>query len=348
MADNLPTFGIIIPSRNETGYMEKALASVLANDYPREKMEVLVVDGMSTDGTREMVERLGRSDSRVRLIDNPRRFATAAFNLGIQASQADVLIILGGHSEVAPDFLKNYARVLEEHPDAWSAGGVIETVGRGYTGRAVAAAMKSVMGLGSRKYTADETQDRGYVPDAGGWAAVRRWVYDRVGLFDESFVRNADTDFTVRFVRAGGKSYVSSSVRSRYYCRASLWKLFRQQFQDGFWRIRNIQKVGRPAHARQLIPLLFVLGWIFLAAGAILWQPLVFGLAAYAGLYFGAGCFFAVKAGKQDGFDIVPVIPLVFLAMHLGYGLGELKGIWSWMILRGKFVPRPEEHGITR
>jgi len=118
-----PKVTVIVPSRNEAAFIEPCLRSILANDYPRDRTEVLVVDGQSTDGTADVVRRLAQEDPRVRLIENPRRVTPVAFNLGIAASTGDIVCIVGGHTAVAPDFISRSVRVLQEHPDAWVAGG---------------------------------------------------------------------------------------------------------------------------------------------------------------------------------------------------------------------------------
>ncbi|MBN1555984.1 MAG: glycosyltransferase [Phycisphaerae bacterium] len=344
---SFPLVSVIIPCRNEAGFIERTIRSLLRNEYPQDLLEILVVDGMSNDDTRNKVQTLSEEDNRIRLIDNPRRTAPTAFNTGIEQSRGEILIIIGGHAEADADFIRNSVQTLLNHPEASRAGGVMETVGTSYMGKVVAAAMSSMVGMGSRKYRLDRGQQEDWV-SAAPFAACWRWVYDTVGRFDESLVRNCDTDFTFRAAKSGVKTRLNSSIRSKYFCRASLYKLARQQWLDGFWRVRNIQKVGRPAHPRQLAPLLFVLGWIALIVLSLLWPWGKWFLLAYAGCYATGILCGALAAIPRHGWKVAPLMPLTFIVMHFSYGLGSLHGIWSWVILRGRFQPKPESYSLTR
>ena len=340
-----PLVSLILPVRNEKAFIEPCLRSVMANDYPAARLEILVVDGMSDDGTREIVCRLAGEDPRIRMLDNARRIQAPAMNIGIRESKGEILIRADGHTEVAPDFVSQSVRVLLEHPDVWRAGGAMETVGRTYVGRAIAAAMTSAVGVGGTNWRVRMTE--GYVSEVP-FAACWRWVYDKVGLFDEELVRNEDDEFTQRVNAAGGKHYLCPAIRSVYYSRATLGRLARQYYQYGFWRIRTIQKHRRPAHLRQVIPSLFVLGWLALIVGAVLWRPLAFVLAACAGLYLLALIYGAVDAARRASPGVAPLVPVACAIMHFAHGLGSMHGIWSWVVLRGRFVAPPEFHKMSR
>ena len=143
MADDFsPYVSIIMPIRNEADFIERALRSILDNDYPAEKMEILVVDGMSDDGTRETVERLSRTDGRVKMLSNPRRIVPAAMNIGLKDARGDLFIRVDGHAEIPADFISKSIQCLCDHPEAWVAGGHIETVANDFTGQAIASAMR--------------------------------------------------------------------------------------------------------------------------------------------------------------------------------------------------------------
>lgn len=342
---NLPFVSIIMPIRNEADHIEKAIKSILANDYPSDKIEILVVDGMSDDGTREIVKCLATEYSRVKLLDNPFHIVPYAMNKGIDRSRGDIIIRVDGHASVAPDFVSQSIQVLNEHPDVWCAGGVMKTIGTTYQGRVIAAAMSSPFGVGGGNFRLGNIE--GYT-DAVIFGAHRRWVFDKVGMFDEELVRNQDDEFIQRMVEAGAKQYMSPKIRSTYYSRSSLKKLWRQYFQYGFWRIRTIQKRKAPAYPRQLIPLAFVLGWIVLILGTCLYKPVSWLLAGFAGLYTALLIIGAVHSAYRSGYKEAFLVPIVFIIMHFAYGLGSLTGIWSWVILRGKFVGTGVAHKLSR
>ncbi|MHC4109612.1 MAG: glycosyltransferase family 2 protein [Planctomycetota bacterium] len=342
---NLPFVSVIMPVRNEAPFIERTIRSILDSDYPREFVEILVVDGGSNDGTQAIVQKIAAQDNRVRLLDNPAKIQAVAMNIGIKACRGDVIIRVDGHATVASDFISQSIQVLNEHPDVWCAGGVMETVGTTYWGRTIAAAMSSPFGVGTGNFRLGNVE--GYV-DAVIFGAHRRWVFDRVGMFDEELVCNEDDEFIQRMVEAGAKQYMSPRIRSTYFCRSSWRKLMHQYFTYGFWRIRTIQKRKKPAYLRQIIPLVFVLGWIVLIFGACLWRTLSWPLACYAGLYMMLLIAGMVHTGHRTGYKEALLVPFIFAIMHFAYGLGSLVGIWSWVILKGKYVPHGAAHKLSR
>jgi glycosyltransferase involved in cell wall biosynthesis len=343
------TFSMVIPSRNEADWVERCIRSVLANEYPADKMEIIVADGMSQDGTRQIIERLAKEDPRIRLFDNPLCIMPCGANIGIRHSTGDVVTVLSGHTLVSPNYMAECNRILVERPDVWRAGGVMETVAASYIGKVVAAAQSSPAGVGAGNWRLGVQE--GYVPLVP-FGATRRWVFDKIGLYDEELVRNQDDELTQRLVEAGGKQYMTQSVRVQYFCRGSIWKLARQYYQYGFWRLRTIQKRKRPAHLRQILPILFVAAWFPLAllavAGAIWWWPLVLPLAACAAGYVLGLIGNILWVAKRDGLKVALLTPPACATIHFSYGVGALKGFWSWVILKGRFVPKPEAHSMSR
>jgi len=339
------TFSMVIPSRNEADWVERCIRSVLANEYPADKMEIIVADGMSQDGTRQIIERLAKEDPRIRLFDNPLRIMPCGANIGIRHSTGDVVTVLSGHTLVSPNYMAECNRILVEYPDVWRAGGVMETVAASYIGKVVAAAQSSPAGVGAGNWRLGVQE--GYVPLVP-FGATRRWVFDKIGLYDEELVRNQDDELTQRLVEAGGKQYMTQSVRVQYYSRTSLWKLARQYYQYGFWRIRTIQKRKRPAHLRQVVPIIFVLGWIVLGIAGFVWWPMWLALAAYASVYALGLVANIFWAAHRHGWGVALLTPVACATIHFSYGVGALKGFWSWVILKGRFVPKPEAHRMSR
>lgn len=342
--DDLPTISVVIPCRNEAEIIEKTLHSWLANDYPADRLEIFVVDGMSDDGTREIVEKIAREHSCVRLLDNPSRIAPVAMNIGIRQSTGQLIIIISGHALVESHYLRECVRVLREHPDAGRAGGYMETVNPTYWGKIIAAATTNPIGVGGSNWRLNKPE--GYTDDAA-FGAYHRWVYEKVGLYDEQFVRNQDTDFIQRVNDAGIKTYCSPTIRCTYYTRSTLSQLARQHYFDGFWLVKNLLKLHR-THPRRLVPFLFVLGWFVLLLMSLTWPWGKWLLGAYAACYLITVCAGAVMTVPRYGWKIAVLVPLAFAVMHFSYGLGTLHGIWSWGVLRGRFQPRPESYSLTR
>lgn len=342
--DDLPTISVVIPCRNEAGIIEKTLRSWLENDYPLDRLEVFVVDGMSNDGTREIVATLAQNNPCIHLLDNPSRIAPTAMNIGIRQSSGQLVIIISGHAIVESNYLRECARVLREHPEAGRAGGYMETVNPTYWGRVIAAATTSRVGVGGSNWRLSKPE--GFTDDAA-FGAYHRWVYEKVGLYDEQFVRNQDTDFIQRVNDAGVKTYLSPTIRCKYYTRSNLPKLARQHYFDGFWLVKNLMKL-RHTHPRRFAPLFFVLGWAALIVLSMLWPWGKWFLLGYAGCYLAGIVGGALAAIPRHGGKIAVLMPLTFAAMHFSYGLGTLHGIWSWVILRGRFQPKPESYSLTR
>lgn len=328
----MPLVSVVVPCRNEAAYIEDCVRSILNMEYPADRLEVLVVDGMSTDGTVKVVEELARKDARVTLHPNPLRVVAPAMNIGIRKAKGDLIAIVGGHATLDRDFVKETVRVFSEHPDVWCAGGPIRTTSTTYMGKVIAAAMASPVGVGNARFRL-EGEYEGYA-DTVPFPVFRRWSFEKTGLFDEELVRNQDDEMACRLHLRGGKIFLSSKIRATYFARSSLGKLWRQYFQYGFWRIRTIQKLGRPATFRQIVPLLFVTGLLTLGIGALLVEPLRYAFAAYMLTYLLGLSVGAVQVARKAGPLAGLIAPVIFFILHFAYGLGSLKGLWVFSVLR--------------
>jgi glycosyltransferase involved in cell wall biosynthesis len=331
-SDDVPPFvTVVVPIRNEADFIAECLQSILASNYPRDRLEIIVVDGLSDDGTREIVEHLMKLDPRIRMLDNPERIVPHAMNRAIDAANGDVITRVDGHADIANDFVFQSVRVLKERPDCWCAGGSIDSISHTQTGRIIAACMSTPVGVGNAHFRLRNYE--GYV-DTIAFGSYWRWVFDRIGKFDEELVRNQDDELNARLIMNGGRIYMSSSIQCRYYPRTSLRKLWRQYFQYGFWRIRTIQKLGRPATIRQMIPMLFVIGLLLLSSAAIISQWARIAFVIYAGLYVGILCVGAIQVARRTEPRGFLVAPIVFMILHFAYGLGCLWGIVRFVFLK--------------
>jgi glycosyltransferase involved in cell wall biosynthesis len=342
---DLPIVSIIIPCRNEVEFIEKTLRSILENDYPADKLEVLVVDGMSTDGTREVLKKFCTGDGRVSLLDNSKRIVPTALNIGIINAKGKIIIPVSGHAFIAKDFIKESVYQLRTHPEAWCAGGSVRTVGRTYVGKAIAAAMSSPVGVGNAMWRRGNYE--GFV-DTLAFGAYWRWAFDKIGLFDETLVRNQDDDFNFRLILSGGKLFMSHKISSKYYARGSLYNVWRQYFQYGFWRTRTLQKHGKPATLRQIAPLFLISFLLILALAGFIsrsfWWILSFTLLIYClGLVYGS-----IQVAKQVRWKYCLLAPIVFVLLHFGYGFGCMWGIVRFILLRGWGMRRVDEFKLSR
>ncbi|MEZ6125914.1 MAG: glycosyltransferase family 2 protein [Planctomycetaceae bacterium] len=337
---DVPFVSVILPVRNESRFIGNCLDSILCSDWPTDRMEVLVVDGMSTDDTADLVREFAVRDPRVRLIENPQKVQTIAMNIGIREAAGEIILRVDGHAEVLPDFVKNSVQQLKDHPDCWAVGGIVETVNETWIGRIIAAAVSCPVGVGNSRFRIGNYE--GYV-DTAPFPAYWSWVFDRIGGFDEELVRNEDDELNARLHEHGGKIWLSPSVRSRYFSRSTVRKLWKQYYQYGLWRIRTIQKRGS-ASLRYLVPMVFVSLVILATVGAILLPEARPWWAACAATYLLALLAGAVMVFRRTGLSGLLLAPLIFAVLHFSYGLGSLFGV-CWFGLLGH---KTASHGMSR
>lgn len=324
-ANDWPTVSLVMPVRNERGFIAQCIDQVLKQDYPADRLEVIVADGMSDDGTRDILAEKAAREPRLRVIDNPGRIVSTGLNAAIAAAKGEVILRLDGHAEIAPDFVRQNVLLLEEHPEAWSVGGPIRHVGTTPFGRAVAIAMSHPLGIGNAKHRYAEYE--GYVEGAQ-FPAIRRWVFDKVGDFDEVLVRNQDDEFNYRMTQAGAKIFISPRVRYSYYVRDSIPKLARQYFQYSFWRLPVMKKHRRPTTLRQLAPTLFYSAMlVLLVIGAVMHNPWI--ALALPAAYLGGLGLAALALVPKHGLPVAVRVPPAIVVMHASYAWGWVVGMWA-------------------
>jgi cellulose synthase/poly-beta-1,6-N-acetylglucosamine synthase-like glycosyltransferase len=321
----MPTVSVIVPCRNEEPYIQTCLESILNQDYPAEDVEVLVVDGMSEDGTRGIVTSIARDTPNLRIIDNPYRKTPCAMNRGIEAARGRYVAILGAHTEYGRDYLRACVELLDEHPEVCCVGGPIQSIGSGLFGRAVASVMAHPVGVGNAKHRYPTYE--GYAEGAC-YPVFRKEVFEKIGFYDEHLVRNQDDELNYRLARHGEKVFISPRARCTYSVRETPSGLFRQYFQYGFWRVAVLRKHRLPASIRQVVPPLFISfmlavtslglllpGWWRLTAAVL---PVVYGATL---LGVGAG-----NAGKI-GWRVALLFPVAAAIIHAAYAAGFATGL---------------------
>lgn len=325
-AQGLPLVSIIMPVRNERAFIERSLGAVLAQDYPAQSIEVLVVDGMSDDGTRDIVRAMADNPRGVRvlLLDNPARIVPTALNIGLRQARGEVIVRVDGHCEIAPDYVQQCVETLQQ-TGADNVGGVWDTIGETYAARVIAIAQSSPFGIGNVAYRVRRPTP-GFV-DTVPFGAYRREVFERIGGFDERLVRHQDYEFNVRLRQAGGKIYYTPAIQARYYSRSSFRKLARQYFEYGFWKAFVTLENPRALAWRHLAPIGLVGA---LAGGAVLSTAVPPLRPLYAGLWvvYALACLLmALKEVRRAGWRCLPLLPAAFAAIHLSWGAGFWWGL---------------------
>lgn len=328
---------VVIPCLNEAEGIEACLRSVLlAADTAKAATEVLVADGLSTDGTAAIVENIAAADPRVKLLLNKKRTTPAALNLGIESSHGEVVIILGAHSTVPPSFIVANLSALQQHPEAACVGGVIHSAATDAVSASIGAAMTSVFGVGNARFRTGGIA--GFV-DTVAFGAYRREVFTAIGLFDTELERNQDDEFNYRLTKSGRRIWFDPAIECTYTTRGTLLKLARQYFQYGYWKVRVNVKHKAVTSARQLAPLFFFVYlsslplWCALSFH-VLGAPWALVLAAPAALYLALQLWFSAQAvTRRSGLSFVHVFAAFFI-LHFQYGTGYAAGLWRFSILR--------------
>jgi succinoglycan biosynthesis protein ExoA len=338
----LPTVTVVMPVRNEGDFIARSLRAVLAQDYPADRLEVIVADGQSTDGTRQVVHFLAGTNPRLTLLDNPRRIVATGLNLAVARARGDVLVRVDGHCEIAPDYVRRCVDHLMR--DAVNGvGGPLETVGSSATEQAIAAAMSSFFGVGGAPFRTQKSATR--LVDTVAFPAYWREAVLAAGPFDEELVRNQDDEYNYRLRKGGAKLLLAADVRSRYFSRSTFRSLFRQYFGYGYWKVRVLQKHPRQMSWRQFAPPLFAAAILAGLAGAPfsiwgwLWLTLLSGVYALAVLTA------SVAASRPGRWHLLPRVALAFGTLHVAYGSGFLAGLarfwnrWTDTATRSPVVP---------
>lgn len=333
----LPFVSVVMPIRNEIGFIRRGLGAVLAQDYPADLLEVLVADGRSDDGTRQVVQEIARQDARVRLVDNAGRIVATGLNTALEQVKGDIVVRVDGHCEIAPDYVRRCVDHLRRDNVA-GVGGPLETVGATAIARAIAAAMSSRFGVGDSAFRT--VKGRTQLVDTVAFPAYTRDVLTRTGPFDSELVRNQDDEYNYRIRKMGGRLLLAADVRSKYYSRSSFRTLWRQYFQYGYWKVRVLQKHPRQMRPRQFVPLAFVLA-LMLSLLVAPWGPGWLVTAAVAGSYVVANLAASSIVGWKNGRGaLVPLAAVAFAILHLSYGLGFLRGLIKFRN-RWRDVPPP-------
>ena len=278
-----PFVSIIVPCRNEVVSISRCLESILASNYPFDRVEVIVADGMSTDGTRNILRQIAIADARLRLIDNPARITPIALNRAIEVARGDLILRIDAHSTIDPSYVPELVAFLESHPEAWGAGGRMYTVPEniGFSPNPFRTVLQHKFGVGNSEFRTNASNLNPRPLDTVFNCCWRRGVFERVGLFHEQLERSQDIEMSSRISRAGGTLWLVPQAETRYFARTRFTGYLRHNWSNGVWSLVPAIYLGRlPVRWRHLVPLAFVAALaltIVLAATGLApnWLPLV-------------------------------------------------------------------------
>ena len=325
----LPLVSVLIAMRNEEAFIGRCLNSLAVQDYPAELLEILVMDGNSSDRSREIVSEMKGKLPNLHLLDNERQISPVAFNIGINNAKGEILTIISAHCYLTSDYISRCVEYLAE-TGADCVGGPIETIGENRTAEAIALAMSSPFGVGDALFR--YSQEEQYV-DTLAFGAYRRDVFERIGFFDEELAGSEDDEFNYRLRRHGGKLFLAPAIRSFYYGRTSLRDLWTQYFRYGFGKVRVVQRHPRLVGVRHLIPAVFVAGLVTTAVLSPFSPLLALLFALIACSYLLISLALSVRIAARNGWRYLPLLPLAFACLHFAYGTGFLLGLVHFLLV---------------
>ncbi|KPJ73543.1 hypothetical protein AMJ48_01165 [Parcubacteria bacterium DG_74_1] len=324
--NNFSLVSIIIPCRNEEKFIGKCLDSIISQDYPKERIEVFVVDGMSGDRTRKIVQNYGQKYPFIKILENQKKFTNFAFNIGIKEAKGEAIVLMGAHASYEKDYVSKCVKYLNKY-NVDNIGGVVRAIPVKDTliAKSIAVSLSSFFGVGGSYFRLGSKVAREVDTVFGG--CYKREVFDKVGLFNENLRRSQDMEFNLRLKKSGGKILLAPDIISYYYPQASLKDFLQHNFNDGVWVTYPLKFKIKIFSWRHLIPLflvsgvlgLFVLSFFFLAA-KILFDLLL-------GSYLLLNLFFSLRISIKKGIEYLLVLPIAFVIRHFSYGLGSIFGL---------------------
>jgi GT2 family glycosyltransferase len=286
---------------------------------------VLIADGMSTDNTREFILRLIEStDVPVKIIDNSGKIVPTGFNAALREARGEIIVRVDGHCEIAPDYVSQCVKHLLDE-DIAGVGGPIDTVSQNHIGETIAVAMSSVFGVGGSAFRT--IKDKAVFADTIAFPAYKRDVFQRVGQFDEELVRNQDDEYNYRLRAHGYKLLLTPTIKSRYYSRGALSKLWKQYYQYGLYKVRVMQKHPRQMRPRQFAPALLVFSFA-IGVGLSRFSKVIRRLwLALIAVYTCGNMIASFVTARRAGWKHLGLLPIVYATLHFSYGTGFLFGL---------------------
>lgn len=334
MNKKIPYVTLLIVVKNEREYIDRSLNSLLNQTYPKENTEIIIVDGMSTDGTREWlqnrVKELQEKSINIRLIDNPKHILASGWNIGLKNATGEIVCRIDAHSEICPHYVKKGINELlkRESENVICVGGVLENIGSGVVGGIIANLFSSRFGAGNSGFRIIINKPK--FTDTAVFGLYWKWIFNKIGYFDESLERNQDIALHFRILKDGYKFITHPDMRVKYYVRDTIPKFIKKAFGDGYWIIYS-----QKSYLRHKIPLFFILYLIPI--------PFILLLTFYLSsfclhlyllpciFYIFLSIFFSMKDGQSYRRFL---LPFFFLIFHISYGLGSFKGIIDKLILK--------------
>jgi len=325
--NKLPFVTIIIPCLNEADYIAKCLDSMIGNDYPHDRINILVVDGMSMDGSRDIVKEYAIKYPFITLLDNHKKIIPAAMNIGIKNSESEIVMKVDSHAAYPSDYISKCIKYLVDYK-ADNVGGTIIALPRNNSliGRAITLVLSSPAGVGNSLFRIGGFEKPLWA-DTAFSGCYRRTIFNSIGLYDENIVRSEDVDLNSRMANAGYRTLLVPEIKIYYYARSSFIQFCKHNYDNGKWVTYPLRFRKIVFSLRHITPLVFLLSLLISSILFLLYNSssLFLTLCILYGVYILVAS--TRMAIKERSFRLFLITPLIFFTLHVTYGLGSLWGI---------------------
>ena len=328
---------IVIPILNEEKYIATCLDSVLSSDYPHKNLEILLVDGMSSDGTRDIIKKYQEKYDFIELIDNEKKIAPVAMNLGIRSAKGEYIIRLDAHASYPVDYFSELI-AWSEKLDAQNVGGVVITdvKNKNKKSNSIKEVLSHKLGVGDSEFRTGtkELKEVDTVP----FGCYKKEIFEKYGYYDERLVRNQDIELNKRIINGGGKIYLIPTIKCTYFARETFISLAKNNYSNGFWNMLTTYYTNTLSSLslRHFIPLLFVLSLFLPLILSVVYPKILWIAILSLGSYLSLVILISIKL--QNNSNSMLYLTMGFLTLHFSYGLGSLLGVFSVMTkyIKGK------------
>jgi glycosyltransferase involved in cell wall biosynthesis len=331
----LPFVSVIIPCLHEESFIGKCLDSIIDNDYPKDRLEILVIDGKSEDGTKAVLEKYAYNYSFVKVFENPKKITPAGLNIGIQNAKGEIIVRMDAHSSYEKDYISKCIRYLNEY-NADNVGGIWITVPRNnsFIAKAITYSLSHPFGVGNAHYRIGQAKEPRWV-DTVPYGCYYKEVFKKIGLFNETFPRNEDTEFNDRLRKAGGKILLVPEIVINYYARSTYQAFCKHQFDNGL-KVAKHLKLNRAIFSwRHFIPFIFVLSVIGLAVLSFWSTVFLWLFLTICSLYLLSNLYFSsIISYKEKNIRYIFLMPVMFSSLHISYGLGSIWGALTLIVTK--------------
>ena len=344
---NTPFVSVIIPCLNEEKFIASCIDTILAQDYPKECLEILFIDGRSTDKTVEIIKSYIAKYPFIKLLDNPYQFAPHALNIAIKASHGQVILRMDAHNFYKPIYISRCVHYLLEY-DCDNVGGLFVTRSAvdTNTGHAIVLALTCSFGIGNADYRLGIKEPK-YV-DTVPFGCFKREVFDRIGYFDEDLIRAEDDEFNARLIKSGGKVLLVPDIISEYHARSTFKNLWRMFYQYGYFKPLAALKLKKIMTWRQLVPALFFTSLVVAGVLGLFIPVFKWLFIIEAGLYLSVNVVVSLFLALRNKVKFFPYLVITFSLIHFAYAFGYLQGIVDFIFLKNHIKNKMKHIGISR